>query len=56
MDNQIVLVTGGASGIGAAISKRFVEGGAYVIIADLKEKQGTAIKTRLGDHDIHNRR
>jgi len=52
MDNQIVLVTGGASGIGAAIAERFVKEGAYVIIADLKEKRGEAIKARLGDHAL----
>jgi len=52
MDNQIVLVTGGASGIGAAISERFVKEGAYVIIADLRQKQGAAIETRLDGHAL----
>jgi len=52
MNNQIVLVTGRASGIGAAISERFVKEGAYVIIVDINEKQGTAIMTRLGEHAL----
>jgi NAD(P)-dependent dehydrogenase (short-subunit alcohol dehydrogenase family) len=36
-DKQIVLVTGGSNGIGAAIVKRFVDEGARVIVFDIKK-------------------
>ena len=37
LDGKIALVTGGASGIGAAIVRRFAESGARVMIVDLDE-------------------
>ena len=43
------VITGGASGIGAATVRRFVEEGASVVIADLLVEQGTALAAELGD-------
>ncbi len=43
------LVTGGASGLGAACVRRFVHGGGNVIIADLNEASGQALAKELGD-------
>lgn len=40
---QIVLVTGGASGIGAATAIAFANAGAWVVIADVAEAAGTAV-------------
>jgi NAD(P)-dependent dehydrogenase (short-subunit alcohol dehydrogenase family) len=40
MDGKIVLITGAGSGIGRAASLAFVEAGASVVIADIREKNG----------------
>ncbi|MFM5906083.1 MAG: SDR family NAD(P)-dependent oxidoreductase, partial [Novosphingobium sp.] len=42
------VVTGGASGIGAAIAERFVEAGARVILADIDAEGAEALAGRLG--------
>lgn len=44
---KVVLVTGGASGIGAAISRRFAEQGSTVIIFDILHEAGEALAARL---------
>ena len=53
MTDKIVLVTGAAQGLGAAISGRLAEEGATVFVADLNQEQGqatvTAIRARGGD-------
>lgn len=45
---QSFLVTGGASGLGAATVRMLVEGGGHVVIADLKEDDGRALAASLG--------
>jgi NAD(P)-dependent dehydrogenase (short-subunit alcohol dehydrogenase family) len=42
------IVTGGASGLGAATARMIVEGGGRVVIADLKEAEGQALARELG--------
>ncbi len=42
------IVTGGASGIGAAAARRLAAKGAKVVIADLQEDKGTALATEIG--------
>ena len=37
LKNKLAIVTGGSSGIGRAIAKRFAAEGAYVVIADITE-------------------
>lgn len=44
---QVVLVTGGASGIGEAIVRRFVEQKAKVAFFDLKKAEGERLATEL---------
>jgi 3alpha(or 20beta)-hydroxysteroid dehydrogenase len=39
LENQVVVVTGGARGIGAGIVRRFVEEGARVVFSDLSNEK-----------------
>lgn len=48
-DNAVVVVTGGASGIGEATSRALVAEGGKVVIADLQEDRGRALAQELGD-------
>ncbi|HEY6894473.1 MAG TPA: 3-hydroxyacyl-CoA dehydrogenase [Rhodanobacteraceae bacterium] len=43
------IVTGGASGLGAATARRAVEGGARVVVADLNDDAGQALAKTFGD-------
>jgi len=44
---EVVLVTGGASGIGAAVARRFARRGAHVVIADVNPA-GEAVAAEIG--------
>ena len=44
---QVVIVTGGAGGIGGMIVQRFLNDGATVAILDLNEKRGAEKITEL---------
>ena len=46
--NSVFLVTGGASGLGAATARMVVEGGGRVVLADLNEEAGKALAAELG--------
>jgi len=48
LKHKTALVTGGASGIGAAIAETFVQAGATVWIADRNEEDGRAHARRIG--------
>src|SRR6202044_2947668 len=48
MDNsRVVLVTGGAYGIGRGIVKEFACHGESVVIADINEERGTALQSAI---------
>lgn len=48
VENGTVLVSGGASGLGAATCEHIVAHGGKVVIADRNEGAGTLLQTRLG--------
>lgn len=48
LDGRCALVTGGASGIGEGIVRRFVEEGAAVLVVDLDEQRAGALAAELG--------
>lgn len=50
--HEVALVTGGADGIGWAISRRLANGGARVVIADVDAKRATSRARELGDEAL----
>lgn len=49
MDGKVAVVTGGASGIGEATVRLFIEEGAKVVIADMQQERGEALANELGN-------
>jgi NAD(P)-dependent dehydrogenase (short-subunit alcohol dehydrogenase family) len=49
LENKTALITGGASGIGAAATQRFIEEGCRVMICDIQADAGAAFASSLGD-------
>lgn len=52
LENAVAIVTGGASGLGEATVRRFVDVGTKVVIADFNADKGKALAEELGDSVI----
>ena len=56
LEAKVAIVTGGASGIGEAIARRFATEGSHVVIADMNEEAAVAVAAEIGGfavrHDI----
>lgn len=50
LNEKVAIVTGGASGFGAGIVKKFIEEGAKVIIADLNIELGENLAAEMGEN------
>jgi NAD(P)-dependent dehydrogenase (short-subunit alcohol dehydrogenase family) len=48
VDGKIALVTGGASGIGAACAETLARNGATVVVSDIDDPRGTALISEIG--------
>lgn len=48
-DQLKIIITGGASGIGAATARLLAAGGAQILLADVQDEQGEALAAELGD-------
>jgi NAD(P)-dependent dehydrogenase (short-subunit alcohol dehydrogenase family) len=49
LKEKVVIVTGGASGIGEACVRRFLAEGAAVVIADIDDARGRSLSAQLGE-------
>jgi len=49
LEGQVAIITGGASGIGAASVRLFAAEGARVLVADMQEDRGKELAESLGD-------
>ena len=52
LDGKVALITGGASGMGLATVRRFLDEGARVVIADLNQASGDAAMADLADDRV----
>ncbi|MDD1501662.1 3-oxoacyl-ACP reductase FabG [Lysinibacillus sp. CNPSo 3705] len=52
LNNKVAIITGAANGIGYAAAERFIEEGAFVVIADFNEEAGISAAQQLGDQAL----
>ena len=48
LQGKIAVITGGASGLGAATARRFIEEGAKVVLGDIQDELGAQTAKELG--------
>ena len=48
LNGASAIVTGGASGIGAAVARQLAAQGAKVVVADLNQEKGEELATKIG--------
>ena len=52
LTGAVALITGGASGLGAATARRLYDGGASVVLVDLPQSAGGAYAKELGERAV----
>ena len=53
--DKSIIITGGASGLGAAFTRSFLTAGSYVVFMDLNEDAGSRLEEELEDGGLHTR-
>lgn len=53
LQGRTVIITGGARGIGAAITRVMADEGAHVVVTDILDDDGKALDQELGAHAIY---
>lgn len=48
-DGKVALITGASRGLGHAVARKIVAGGGRVVIADIREAEGVAVASELGE-------
>ena len=51
-DGRVALVTGAGGGLGSAVCRELVDGGARVVVADIDHASASAVADELGDHAL----
>ena len=52
LKDKVIIVTGGAGGMGASHARSFIKEGAKVVITDLNENAGTELAKELGENAV----
>ena len=53
LENKVAVITGAASGIGAATTRLFIEQGCKVVMGDLQDAEGQALAEELGEAALY---
>ena len=48
LGGSVFLISGGASGLGAATARMVIAGGGKAVLADVNEREGSALAAELG--------